>query len=223
MHQTSSDLFEIFGLTGIATEVARTKPNGEKNALRKTYKGHIKILGVNGHFDVDKRDDDHPDGFMRMYRYPEPEWYVHEIAGKDIADGFSEQVQSSLLRATTMAKGPIPKQTWDSSVLGDLAPSIVSKKPKDDALKQAVSGNPAAAAAVSAGLFAKSGKLQVPQIDRSRRNLKKRSYQDNSFEGYEGFDDDGGAETGYSTGEGDDRSSKPKRRKQVHTDDQSFL
>ncbi|KAH8663947.1 Rox3 mediator complex subunit-domain-containing protein [Xylariales sp. PMI_506] len=219
--RTSADLFEMFGLNGIAAEVARTKPNGDKNALRKTYKGHMKALGINGHFDAVKKELDDPDGFMHLISYPEDGWHVHEVAGKEVGKGFSDQVQASLLRATTMAKGPIAKQVWDSSVLGDLAPSNVSKKPKDETSKVvATPGTPAAAV----GAPIKSNKLQVPPVDRSKRNTKKRSYQDSSFEGYgEGYiDDDLGAETGYSTGEGDERSLKQKRRKQVHSDHPSF-
>ncbi|RYP57597.1 hypothetical protein DL769_009391 [Monosporascus sp. CRB-8-3] len=211
----SEDLFEKFNLAGIAAEVARTKPNGEKNALRKTYKGHIKSLGVNGHFDVDKKDPFDSDGFLAMCAVPESEWYVHEVQGKNIELGFSDRVKSDLLKATTMAKGPISKELWDNSVLGDLALSNVSKKAiQDQSIKATAPSTPAGS---TAGVTAKSSKLQAPQADRMRRNIKKRSYQDSSFEGYgDGFPDDG--ETGYSTGEGDDRSSKLKRRKQVNQD-----
>jgi hypothetical protein len=197
--------------------VARTKPNGEKNALRKTYKGHIKTLGINGHFDVDKKELNDPEGFMMLVSIPEDSWDVHEVRGKEIERGFSDQVLSALTRATTMAKGPVRKDVWDTSVLGDLAPSVVSKKNKDDSAKA-----PGTPAMLAAGLN-KSNKLQVPQGDRSRRHNKKRSYQDSSFEGYgEGYaDDDQGGASGYSTGEGDDRLSK-KRRKQVGSDAPSF-
>lgn len=207
--RVTEDLFAMFNLTGIATEVARTKPNGDKNALRKTYKGHIKALGVNGHFDAVKKEDNDPEGLLHMINYPETEWLVHEVAGKEIGRGFSDQVQSSLLRATTMAKGPIAKAIWDSSVLGELAPGNVSKKSMQDSTRQGAPGTPSATTVGST----KSGKLQVPQADRTRRNVKKRSYQDSSFEGYgEGFPDDDVAGSGYSTGE--DRSLKQKRRKQ---------
>ncbi|KAK8038201.1 hypothetical protein PG994_014968 [Apiospora phragmitis] len=203
----SEDLFEMFGLTGIAAEVARTKPNGEKNALRKTYKGHIKSLGVNGHFDKVEKDPYDQDGFMHMLLYPESEWHVHEVQGKEVERGFSDAVQTNLSRAMTMAR-TLDKELWDSSVLGDLAPSVVTKKPKEGSKKATPIG--------SAGGLSNASKLQVPQVNRVRRIGKKRSYQDSSFEGYgDGFpDDDQGAASGYSTGEGDDRSSKLKRRKQ---------
>lgn len=219
--RTSDDLFERFGLADIVAEVARTKPNGEKNALRKTFKGQIKSLGISGSFDPVRKESDDPEGFKHMVTAPDDGWYVHEVMGKEIQKGFSDQVLNSLSRAMTMAKGPVSKQIWDSSVLGDLAPGV-AKKAKDDVSKQAAPSTPAAVAAIGASA-AKPNKLQVPQADRNRRLGKKRSYQDSSFEGYsDGFpDDDQGAETGYSTGDGDDRSAK-KRRKQVSSAHQSF-
>lgn len=214
LHRVTEDLFEVFGLTGIAAEVARTKPNGEKNALRKTYKGHIKSLGVNGHFDKVEKDAFDPDGFIAMCGFPEHDWFVHEVSGKEIDKGLNELAQSNLLRAMTMAKGPIPKEIWDSSVLGDLAPGNMAKKSKDE-LKKGTPGTPLTAP--TGGMGSNASKLHAAQIDRTKRFGKKRSYQDSSFEGYgDGFPDDAGS--GYSTTEGDERSSKLKRRKQVTTD-----
>ncbi|KAI0166986.1 Rox3-domain-containing protein [Hypoxylon sp. FL1284] len=209
----SDDLFELFGLTGIAAEVARTKPNGEKNALRKTYKGQIKTLGLSGHFDAVKKEIDDPDGLLAMTRIPDDVWYSTVASGKEIERGLSSTHQAQLPRAAAMAKGPIPKTIWDSSVLGDLAPGSMAKKPgQDQATRQTAPSTPAASAP---GATPNPNKPSTPQIDRVRRLGKKRSYQDSSFEGYgEGYDDDAG---GYSTGDGDDRL-KLKRRKQVHTE-----
>ena len=207
----------MFNLTSIAADVARTKPNGEKNALRKTYKGHIKTLGVNGHFDADKKDPNDADGFMAMCGVPWDDWYVHQVQGKSVDLGFSSRAKADLLKATTMAKGPIAKELWDSSVLGDLAPSSVSKKGGHDQGTKVTA--PSTPAASTAGMPVKSNKLHVPQGDRIWRT-KKRSFQDSGSEGHgDGSPDDG--ETGYSTGEGDDRSAKSKRRKQVHSDHRS--
>lgn len=201
----------MFDLTGIAAEVARTKPNGEKNALRKTYKGQIKTLGLSGHFDAVKKDPDAPEGLLALTHVPEDVWYSREVSGKEIERGLSQVSQAQLSRAATMAKGTIPKAVWDSSVLGDLAPGNLLKKPgQDPAARQTAPSTPAASAP---GVTPKPNKPSTPQIDRARRLGKKRSYQDSSFEGYgEGYgDDDAG---GYSTGDGDDRL-KLKRRKQV--------
>lgn len=208
----SEDLFDSFGLAGIAAEVARTKPNGEKNALRKTYKGQIKTLGLSGHFDVVKKE---PSAFMQLLTVADEDWQNRSTAGKEIERGFASIQQSNLLKAMAVGRGQIPKTLWDSSVLGDLAPVHVSKKTSSDQAPRATA--PSTPALSAAGAPQKSGKPLAPQLDRARRLGKKRSYQDSSFEGYgEGYDDDTG---GYSTADGDDRSSKLKRRKQVHSSD----
>ncbi|KAI1103542.1 Rox3-domain-containing protein [Jackrogersella minutella] len=210
----SDDLFKMFGLTSIAAEVARTKPNGEKNALRKTYKGHIRTLGLSGHFDAVKKDPDAPEGLQALALAPEDVWYTREVSGKEIEKGLSQMSQTQLARAATMARGSIPKAIWDSSVLGDLAPGTMPKKVGHDQSTRPTA--PSTPAASAPGITPKPNKPLTPQVDRARRLGKKRSYQDSSFEGYgEGYgDDDAG---GYSTGDGDERS-KLKRRKQVHTD-----
>ncbi|KAF7554740.1 hypothetical protein G7046_g6737 [Stylonectria norvegica] len=207
--RTSEDLYEMFDLIGLAAEVAREKPNGEKNALRKTYKGHIKRLGVSGHFDVSKKEENAPSDFMSMLQVPDLEWNVHEVKGREIADGLSEITLSGLERAMSMAKGPISKNVWDASVLGDLAPST------GDPSKQTLSARPTAPNTPIPGTPNPLGRLKPqgpPGQDpvRPRRNIKKRSYGDSSFDGYEeGFPDD--VDTGYSTGEGEGQ----KRRKKV--------
>jgi len=212
--QLSEDLFEMFNLTGIAAEVARTLPNGEKNAMRKTYKGHIKRLGVNGHFDSVKKEVDDQDGFFAMLYAPETEWNVHMVKGKEIEDGFSDEVRAHLTRATAMNKGPIPKDRWDSSVLGDLAQDKIAASKQTSSAKATAPSTPAASA-VGAAPRPKGPGALAPDAARPRRSIKKRSYGDSSFEGYgDGFpDDDGGADTGYDTGEGE--GSAQKRRKKV--------
>ncbi|KAI1266730.1 Rox3-domain-containing protein [Xylariaceae sp. FL1019] len=207
----SDDLFEKFGLAGIAADVARTKPDGSKNALRKTYKGQIKTLSLNGHFDVVKKD---PSPLMELLGVAEEDWQNRVVSGKGIVHGLTLS-QSTIAKATTMAKGQIPKAVWDSSVLGDLAPGQAPKRSHDQPSRPTAPGTPNPSTV--AGAASKAGKPLTSQMDRARRLGKKRSYQDSSFEGYgEGYDDDTG---GYSTGDGDDRSSKLKRRKQVHPPD----
>lgn len=211
--RTSDDLYEMFNLIGLAAEVAREKPNGEKNALRKTYKGHIKRLGVAGHFDVSKKKEDAPSDFMAMLQVPDLEWNVHQVKGREITDGLSETTLSSLGRAMTMSKGPVSKAVWDTSVLGDLTLA------NGDGTKQPSSARPSAPNTPLAGTPGAMNRIRAqgpPGQDptRPRRNIKKRGYGDSSFEGYgEGFpDDDAGMETGYSTGEGE---GGQKRRKKV--------
>ena len=206
--RTSEDLYAKYGLTSLAAEVAREKPNGEKNALRKTYKGHIKRLGVAGHFNVQKKKEGEPSDFLAMLQVPELEWSVHQVKGREITDGLSQATMSAMGRAMTMAKGPIPRGIWDSSVLGDVAPGS-GEASKPVSAKPSAPNTPLASSPNAIG----RSKPQVPtgqDLLRPRRNIKKRSYGDSSYEGYqEGFPDD---DTGYSTGEGE---GGQKRRKKV--------
>lgn len=202
----TDDLFVRYGLTPLAAEVAREKPNGEKNALRKTYKGHMKRLGVAGHFDVVKKPEDAPSDFMSLLSVPELEWDVHQVKGQEIGDGLSDATLSSLGRAMTMAKGPVPRNVWDTSVLGDLAPSN-GEASKPSSGKLTTPGTPMAA---TPGVPPRKSNLQsANDPTRPKRNVKKRGYGDSSFEGYaDSFADE---DAGYSTGEGEGG----KRRKKV--------
>lgn len=203
----------MFNLAGLAAEVAREKPNGEKNALRKTYKGHIKRLGVAGHFDVQKKKEDAPSDFLAMLQVPDLEWSVHQVKGREIGDGLSESTLSSLGRAMTMSKGPIARSVWDTSVLGELAPSNGDVS-RPAAPSKGTGPNTPAATTPAAMDRTKANLAPGSNPHRPQRNIKKRTYGDSSYEGYgEGFpDDDGGADTGYSTGEGE---GAQKRRKKV--------
>lgn len=217
----TEDLFEMFNLTGIATEVARTLPNGAKNALRKTYKGHIKTLGVAGHFDSIKKDEADKNHFCTLINIPDDAWRAHFQAQRDVLDGFSNPAKANLPRAMTMAKGTLEKHQWDASVLGELAPGKLDGKTHS---ARATAPNTPLHPALS-----RSANGQGPQsrpqpvhaqsaqeASRPRRTVNKRSYDDSSFEGYaESFGDDDGGGDGYrSTGEAD--GSGLKRRKKNH-------
>lgn len=210
--QVSQDLFERYGLNDLAAEVARVLPNGEKNALRKTYKGHIKKLGVQGHFDKVTQDPARPDGLIALIRCPADVWDAHHIRGKSALGGISNEMGKSLTKAVTMAKGFVPKSLWDSSVLGELGP--VKGENRASSARPTAPNTPLPSAGLSGLPRARVGTPLAQDAARSKRNIKKRGYGESSFEGYgDGFpDDDLSAETGYSTGEGEMIS---KRRKQV--------
>lgn len=212
----------MFNLSGIAAEVAREKPNGEKNALRKTYKGQIKKLGILGRFDSVAQDWDAPrekdgesgdkkrevyHGFRELLEIPDAEYWG--TRNDPITSGLSATVKSMLNRATTMAKGPLPVKDWDSSVLGDLTPGSM------EALRQGLGGKvtaPGTPSATTPNPFARKQQQGPQGAVRPQRTTKKRGYGDNSFEGYgEGFPDDG-----YSTGDGDDRGGQKRRKKVGH-------
>lgn len=206
----------MYDLVDLATEVAREKPNGEKNALRKTYKGHIKRLGVTGHFDVAKKNDDAPSDFLSMLQVPDHEWNVHQVKGRSLMDGLSDVTKSTLGRALTMAKGPVPKSFWDSSVLGDIGPSNGDSSKAPSAKPTAPNTPLISMSGASAMSRSKSQLLSGQNPARPQRSIKKRSYGDSSYEGYgEGFpDDDTGLETGYSTGEGEGGQKRRKKASQ---------
>ncbi|SPO00722.1 related to Mediator of RNA polymerase II transcription subunit 19 [Cephalotrichum gorgonifer] len=226
-YSTSEDLFEVFDLTGLAAKMAREKPNGEKNALRKSFKSQVKELAIDGAYDTkkDERSDDDPDGFFAMLNLPEDVWYVHNVKGKEIQDGFSDQTLASLPKAITMLKGKVRKEHWDPYILGSLeSPALLvdSSSNPANSTKPSELNTPAASTPSTLVRPKASNQTLVPGHDpaRPRRNIKKRSYGDSSFEGYgDGFvDDDAG---GYSTGEGDDRTGA-KRRKKNPSVSQSF-
>jgi hypothetical protein len=212
----SQDLFSLYGLNDIAATVARTLPNGEKNSLRKTYKGKIKELGVSGKFDVVKRNDDAPDGLLAMVRLPDEEWAFQNRRGNEIENGLSAHIRANLPMAMKLTKDIVPKSMWDSSVLGEL--DIPEVKPA------ALSAPAKAAPSVGTlkGLHAPISQPRAIRADvaRPKRNVKKRGYEDSSFEGYgEGYVDDDMADPGYSTGEGDDMPLAQRKKRKVCSDE----
>jgi hypothetical protein len=137
-------------------------------------------------------------------------WDANHVRGQEIDKGLSDTVRSSLGRAMTMARGPIPKERWNPSVLGELGAANVdpskqaAAKAKAPIMQGATSMPKANKAAAAAG---------AADIARPKRSVKKRTYGDASYEGYgEGYIDD---EAGYSTGDGDDRAGGRKRPKKV--------
>jgi hypothetical protein len=205
-------------LNPIADSVARTLPNGEKNKLRKTYKGKIKDLGINGKFDVVVREDEAPDALLTMLKQPEEEWMVQNRLGKEIEKGIPPQIRANLAAAMTMSKGTIPRSSWDSSVLGEL------DLPEKKAPTVPIPNKPVASAAIQKGPNLNAIQRN-PKLDlaRPKRNVKKRGYEDSSFEGYgEGYVDDDMVDAGYSTAEGDERGMSQKRRKKVCNKERSL-
>jgi len=219
--QVSEDLFEKYGLTGLAIEVARVLPNGEKNALRKTYKGHVKKLGVQGHFDEAKQDPFRHESLLNIAKLPHDVWDANYVRGQDITLGFSNEARQKLPRAMIMNKGIVPKNLWDSSVLGELGPGKGEKQPLS--ARPTAPNTPLPSSGLQGVPRPKVGTPLAQDAARSKRTTKKRSYGDSSFEGYgEGFpDDETGAENGYSTGEGD-MGSGQKRRKKTHLANQPY-
>ncbi|KAF7944451.1 hypothetical protein EAE96_010843 [Botrytis aclada] len=209
------DLYDRFGLNGIAASLARVTADGKKNTVRKTYKGYIKSLGIAGQFDAVKGPEPNQPGSLTSLidpygvLGPREAWNQAHVQGKEISRGI-EDLRPEIKTALIMAKGPVPKERWNHSVLGEISSQIAN-----DPLK-------AIPAKAKAAMPMSQGTMGVPKpnrgaadIARPKRTAKKRSYGDSSFEGYgEGYVDDDG---GYSTGDGDDRAGGRKRPKKTPT------
>jgi hypothetical protein len=173
--------------------------------MRKTYKNKVKDFGISGNFDSIKKERESPDSMFMMMIAPQQEWDVEHTRGKEIEKGL-DSVLGSMGKAFTMAKGKIPKSRWNSVVLGEVAASVPQTQPMpQNGVKTPVpnSGAPGT----------QRPKSELP---RPKRNVKKRTYGDSSYEGYgEGYVDDDAHETGYSTNDGDERGMGRKRPKKV--------
>lgn len=217
-YSSADDLFELFNLTGLATKMAREKPNGEKNALRKSFKSQVKELAIDGAYDTkkDERQENDPDGFFALLNLPEDVWYAHHVKGREIQDGFSEPTLSGLPKAFSMLKGKVRKEHWDPYILGSLeSPAQLMDNSSNTAnsAKASELNTPAGSTPTASARLKVTGQTLAPGQDpsRPRRSIKKRSYGDASFEGYgEGYPDDDG---GYSTGDGEDRNGTKRRKK----------
>ena len=143
-----------------------------------------------------------------MMREPELEWNVSQVHGRALELPRGDVVG----RALRMNKGIVPKGMWDSGVLGELD---MKKEVGGPILPFGKSG-PGAGGTQRTSSYQSSGYRPPQSKDlgaRPKRAVKKRGYDESSFEGYgEGFVDDDMADGGYSTGDGEDGR---KRRKKV--------
>lgn len=163
---------------------------------------------------------------MMMMREPELEWNVSKIAGaldlrqyhgermgKDVKTWPTDKTPGTVLkRALTFNPGIIPRGLWDDSAI-----RLDGDKDKTGAQKGSHAGSQKTSSSLSgANLGALSGGYRPPkqqEMARPKRAIKKRGYDEASFEGYgEGFVDDEMGDGGYSTGDGEDGR---KRRKKV--------
>ncbi|EWY98352.1 hypothetical protein FOYG_02887 [Fusarium oxysporum NRRL 32931] len=210
--RVSEDLYDMFNLSGLAAEVAREKPNGEKNALRSSYTGHMKNLGIAGNWKVrvtDKDSNTEKPDFFDILHMPDEDWDNTIVKGQNIKHGLSQASLSALGRAVTMAKGPIGKKDWDISRLGLQSPGLDSKQ--TSSARPTAPNTPLNVPGAVGRLKAQGPSANDP--NRPKRNVKKRTYGDSSFEGYgEGYpDDDTAVEGGYSTGEGEGGQKRRKK------------
>ena len=204
----SQNLFELYGLNGLALSVARTDPaTGEKiNKLRKSYEGHIKNMQIAGKPKAVKMD-----GVLTgLVAYPDEEYRIQKAKPMNVALNLEQTRLSSewddLLTKSFagMAPGPLPPvetqrfRTYlgtDETSKPKIGPEGVQNRGIPTRTGTPLQGN---ASAASQGF-------------RPARQGAKRSYDERSFAGYsEGYADDNFAD---STGGEDNGQGSIKKRK----------
>lgn len=198
-------MIELYGLGAIAGSVLRKNPvTGEKiNVLRKSYEGKIKDLSGKNKAKSTPRE------LSNLIQYPDEEWNIQKVYGKEMERGLSEKVMADLEKAVRMLPGRLPEEEqerWDNFLNEPVEP-----KKKDVPLADDKGGAPKSRPMTGESALYHGGMFSEPL--RPQRQGTKRRYNEDSFEGYgEGFVDDG-ADSASFTDDGDARTMKKKRRK----------
>lgn len=194
----------------LVASVAREDPvTKEKiNKLRKSYDGQLKELGLSG------RNKNYPlsegqEGLRAMYMFPDDQWDNAKVRGKSIqiAPDLGEKLQN----AVTLASGSCRNQEFWDNKIGHEPPKARVIAPEQ---RKPLAGH---------GLARVNGAIpalvRVPTDDRPKRSGRKRSYKDDSFDGYaEAYGDDDDDEPALKSGSEDgSRGLGRKRRKKVRT------
>ena len=196
--------------------VARVDPaTGKKiNKLRRSYEGQVKTLGLAGRNKAVKHEEGSSSmSLVEMSAWPDEEWYVQKVSGKELPKGLSSGALSKLEKALKLEPGPVPKNDEWENILGHESRKGPLPESKAKQPVQPTARAPKANGQINgvAGLPTEKG------VARPQRARKRTRYDDASFEGYgEGFvDDDRDDDDGYSSNEGSKRSSgsRKKRRK----------
>lgn len=183
---------------------------GEKiNRLRKSYEGKLKGLGLAGRNKAVKNEGGQSGGLRHLMMWPEEEWQIQKVHGKEIKVAEAESALHKLqMRAMKLEPGPLPNSEYWEDVLGH---EKSSKHINIESGKRAVSTPNAMRPVVHTNGAPVGTAAGASERLRPTRG-KKRHYDDNSFVGYgEGFVDDEDEAAMYSNGE--DRSGKKKRKK----------
>lgn len=203
---TTQDLFDLYGFNDLAKSVARKSDgNPDGKNIRKTYKSVFK--GLSGAFDVNKKEMNASDTHFAMMQMPAEEWNAQMVRGKDVTKGLPTSALANMSKAFSMARGSIPKAAWNSAVLGDIVIPATAARPVARPAVKPMGG------AIKAPI-SQVGTVKRPakEIYRPQRSIKKRTYEDSSYEGYgEGYVDDEVRDAGYSEGDGDGSRKKLKK------------
>lgn len=210
-------LLSRYKLSGLHAKVARQNPvTKEKiNKLRKSYEGQIKNFALAGRNKPTK--DEIPEGewssLNMMMLEPEESWFASKVMGKRIE--LKSDSDGRVEKALFLQPGRTRRhEHWDD-LLGHEKPRIVPVQ--DPSSKKSVPG--AVQRPQVNGNVVRTMSQSVADANRPRRAGKKRSYADNSFEGYgDGFVDDEAVDldqTIQSNSEDGSHGSGRKRRKKV--------
>ena len=213
----SQHLLSRYGLSDLHAKVARTDPiTHEKiNKLRKSYEGQIKNFALAGRNKPAK--DEIPEGqwcsLNMMMLEPEESWYASKVMGKKIE--VTSDLEARLQKAMSLQPGRTKNHEYWEDLLGHEKQRPI--QPQDPASKRAVPGPMQRTQAN--GNAVRTMSQAAGDAIRPRRAGKKRSYADNSFEGYgDGFMDDEAVDMDQSfLSNSEDGSHGPgkKRRKKV--------
>lgn len=218
----SQHLLSRYGLSDLHAKVARTDPiTHEKiNRLRRSYEGQIKNFALSGRNKPTK--DEIPEGqwssLNMMMLEPEESWYASKVMGKKIE--VTADLEARLGKAMFLQPGRTKNHEHWENLLGHEKPRLAQGQDAAG-IKKAIPGPTQQRPQVNGNTVTASAMSQAAggEAMRPRRAGKKRSYADNSFEGYgDGFVDDEAADVdqGFvSNSEDGSHGLGRKKRKKV--------
>jgi len=191
--------------------------------MRRSYEGQVKSFQLAGRNKSIKVDDGAPGSLMGLVQWPDEEWEIQKVAGKQLDKGLSGATIAKLEKAMKLVPGPVPKNDEWENILGleKLKGPIPTVETKVRPVLPATSKMGKTNGHVN-GMTVQT-QAAAGDIVRPKRTGRKRRYDEHSFEGYgEGFVDDEGDiidAGGYSSGEGSRKSSvSKKKRKKARTE-----
>jgi len=226
----TQDLVKLYSITSLATSVARTDAQGNKiNRLRKSYEGQITRLMLAGRNKAIKHELDPTNvrlGLEQLVHYPDDEWAIQRSKGgrhimqkgwgAGAGKGWSAEVwQGKVDKAMMFEPKPVDRSRNDEweFILGHekIRPGKESKTPM--IASKPVVPEIGVRRTVSSGAVMKNdtNAEDAGGIVRPKRASKRRRYNDESFEGYDGFEDDGASVDTADISE-DGRRKKARRK-----------
>ncbi|KAI9670665.1 MAG: hypothetical protein M1831_005885 [Alyxoria varia] len=205
----SQNLISLYNLDDVSLSVARKDPvTGEKiNKLRKSYENKIKDFpGKNKSVSAEPRI------LLPMAQCPELEWNVYHGGAYNIERGLPDDMMAKLDKALDMGPGKLPADENDKwrnflDVGENNIPAKANALPKASSKGSKVSGTQNT-----------NNQASPTSPTRPSRRGTKRSYHDQSFEGYgEGYVDDIADAGAYDEGDNGQTGPTAKKRRKRDT------